>query len=395
LLIHHPEDLASIEALAPASPTPGAATQMEMPLLAMDARQQLSPDPWAIETGLGTPEKMALLRRLFRVRVLSLGASDLKGLDGIFAALLRWSALAARSVATALAIAAQAQNQRIAESPLMVLGLGRLGLREFDLASDADLVFVAAPGTSREKMIECTRLAEKTIEVLSSYTRDGTIFAVDTRLRPRGQEGELVVNADALVNYIHDAAHVWEALTYLKVSPVAGEASRAQATVERIAAAVWQRFAEHPGLEAELREMRRRLEREVLVPPSNTKTAPGGYYDIDFAVSYLRLRNRVPLPPGTNMPGQISALNGAGLMSDQDAAVLGEGAAFLRSLDHAVRLVTGKAADGLPEHVGHAEAVESLAGHWRLIRAGETLVQRLRETQKQVRSVYRRLVGAE
>ncbi|MBZ5513275.1 MAG: hypothetical protein LAN62_00235 [Acidobacteriia bacterium] len=395
LLIHHPEDLASIEALAPASPTPGAAAQMEMPLLAMDARQQLSPDPWAIETGLGTPEKMALLRRLFRARVLSLGASDLKGLDGIFAALHRWSALAARSVATALAIAAQAQNQRIADSPLMVLGLGRLGLREFDLASDADLVFVAAPGTSREKMIECTRLAEKTIEVLSSYTRDGTIFAVDTRLRPRGQEGELVVNADALVNYIHDAAHVWEALTYLKVSAVAGEASRAQATVERIAAAVWQRFAEHPGLEAELREMRRRLEREVLVPPSNTKTAPGGYYDIDFAVSYLRLRNRVPLPPGTNMPGQISALNGAGLMSDQDAAVLGEGAAFLRSLDHAVRLVTGKAADGLPEHVGHAEAVESLAAHWRLIGAGQTLAQRLLETQKQVRSVYRRLVGAE
>ena len=244
-------------------------------------------------------------------------------------------------------------------------------------------------------IIECTRLAEKTIEVLSSYTRDGTLFAVDTRLRPRGQEGELVVSADALVNYIHDSAHVWEALTYLKASPVAGEPLRAQAAVERIVAAVFERFAAHPGLEGELQEMRRRLEREVLVPPSNTKTAPGGYYDIDFAVSCLRLRNRMQLPPGTNMPGQIAALNSAGLVSGEDANVLAEGAAFLRSVDHAVRLVTGKSAEGLPEHVGHAEAIESLAQRWGLIGPGETLAQRLRETQQQVRYVYRRLVGAE
>ena len=122
---------------------------------------------------------------------------------------------------------------------------------------------------------------------------------------------------------------------------------------------------------------------------------PGGYYDIDFAASSLRLRNSTELPPGTNTAGQIAALRSAELLSEEDARVLTEGAAFLRSVDHAVRLVTGKSADGLPEHVGHAEAIESLAHRWGLIAAGQMLAQRLRETQQQVRYVYRRLIGAE
>jgi glutamine synthetase adenylyltransferase len=133
----------------------------------------------------------------------------------------------------------------------------------------------------------------------------------------------------------------------------------------------------------------------VLVPPSNTKTAPGGYYDIDFAVSHLRLRHRVTLAAGANMAQQIAALRSACLLSEEDAHGLTEGAGFLRSVDHAIRLVTGRAADGLPEHVGHAEAVENLARHWGLIREGESLAQRLRETQQQVRSIYRRVVGGE
>jgi len=277
---------------------------------------------------------------------------------------------------------------------LAVLGLGRLGLNEFDLASDADVIFVAAPVVSHEELLYCTRWAEKTIDVLSSYTRDGTVFAVDTRLRPRGREGELVVTSDGLVHYIESAAHVWEALTYLKACPVAGDAQLAEETVGRLLAAVFDRFGSYASLEEELHEMRRRLERELLVPPSNTKTAPGGYYDIDFTLSYLRLRQRVKTPPGSNTAQQIAALQAAGLMTEQDAATLLDGAAFLRSVDHAIRLVTGKAAEGLPEHVGHAAAVDDLVRHWGLVREGESLASRLREIQQQVRSVYIRLVSA-
>ena len=58
--------------------------------------------------------------------------------------------------------------------------------------------------------------------------------------------------------------------------------------------------------------MRRRLEREVAVPSSNTKTAPGGYYDVDFAVSYTRLRRRVAARAGSQHGGTDRGLASGG-----------------------------------------------------------------------------------
>jgi [glutamine synthetase] adenylyltransferase / [glutamine synthetase]-adenylyl-L-tyrosine phosphorylase len=277
----------------------------------------------------------------------------------------------------------------------VILGLGRLGLSEFDLASDADLMFVAPADTPREEVAHCMRLAEKIIEVLSSYTRDGTLFVVDTRLRPRGQEGELVPTHTSLLGYIRESAQVWEALTYLKACPLAGNEELARKLADDIAAEVMNRFQNYPDLEGELQTMRHRLEKEKHVPPDNTKTAPGGYYDVDFAVSCLRLRHRVPAPPGANMAAQINALRSAGALSKSDADSLRKGAAFLRSVDHAVRLVTGKAAEGLPAHVGHREAVENLARHWDLVPPGATLAEKLKEAQQEVRYVYRRMIGSD
>jgi glutamine synthetase adenylyltransferase len=158
--------------------------------------------------------------------------------------------------------------------------------------------------------------------------------------------------------------------------------------------AIFDRFAAYPSLATELCQMRRRLEREVPVPPTNTKTAGGGYYDIDFVVSLLRLRGHIAAHPGANMAEQIAALRSAGLMNNEDGTVLLGGANFFRSVDHAIRLVTGKAAEGLPDRAGHAEVVENLVRRWGLIAGSETLVSSLLETRRRVREVYRRLVEA-
>ena len=66
------------------------------------------------------------------------------------------------------------------------------------------------------------------------------------------------------------------------------------------------RFQNYPDLEGELQTMRHRLEKEKHVPPDNTKTAAGGYYDVDFAVSCLRLRHRVPAPPEPTWPPRLT-----------------------------------------------------------------------------------------
>jgi [glutamine synthetase] adenylyltransferase / [glutamine synthetase]-adenylyl-L-tyrosine phosphorylase len=394
LLFHHPED---ILALGPSPASSEAGDQMRIRL---DGVRVPAPFAWTAEPGIDVRDKMALLRREFREHIVNHGAADLTGMDSIFNCLRRWSAAAARSVASALCIAQQALSgtahaAESAEIHLLALGLGRLGLNEFDLASDADLVFVAPSGTGREEISALVRLAEKIIQVLSSYTRDGALFAVDTRLRPRGQEGELVFTEESLLNYIAESAQTWEGATYLKAWPVAGNTAMAETVTRNLVERVLDRFQNRAGVEDELSQMRRRLEREMQAPPSNPKTAPGGYYDVDFAISYLRLRHHVLTAPGSNTDEQIAALREAGALNGQDANALSQGAAFLRSFDHAVRVVTGKAAQGLPGHTGHRDAVDQLMIRWGLLKQSENLAEQLWQVQQEVRYVYRRVLGSE
>ena len=65
----------------------------------------------------------------------------------------------------------------------------------------------------------------------------------------------------------------------------------------------------------------------------------------------------------------------------------------MRAVDHAVRLITGKAMTGFPENVGHAEAVEHLAQRWGLIESGQSLIERLYEHQQRIRQVYIQTFG--
>lgn len=359
-----------------------------------------APWTWAAEESLALREKITLLRQSFRARTLALGVGDCAEPDDVFARLDRWSDLAAAAVASAFAMARWGLPRGTsgafgpADTPLAVLALGRLGLSEFDLGSDADLIFVAPSGTSLDGLARAIRWAEKTIEALASYTHEGVVFAVDTRLRPRGLEGELVTTEQALFDYLAACSEPWEALTYLKACPVAGDAELCRRTVSGAAERIFARFADDGELASALCEMRQRLEKEVKGRTAPTKTAAGGYYDVDFAVSYLRLRHRLGALPGSNMVEQLEILSAAGVMTESDARTLAGGATFLRAVDHAVRLVTGRASRGWRDRPGQAEGVEHLLRLWRFASHGQSLLEQLQDVQQQVREVFNRVLGA-
>ncbi|HKS95600.1 MAG TPA: hypothetical protein VJV74_05635, partial [Terriglobia bacterium] len=335
LLAHHPEDLAALESAPSASPP----EQLEMYLGNLAENQPAggrAVEPafeWILESGRDLREHMAFLRHHFRAQKLALAWRDVTHDGPVFSALWSWSRLASQSIATALGIALQGlegasrslSSRDPAELPFAVLGLGRLGVHEFDLGSDADLMFVAATGVTEHEIERWARLAEKLIEVVSSYTGDGTLFAIDTRLRPLGQEGELVVTEEALVRYARDQAQVWEAMAYLKVLPVAGNIAFGERAAARLAQTLLDRFSHYPKLEEELLQMRRRLERELASARTQLKAAPGGYYDVDYTLACLQLRNRAPVPPGSNTLERIDTLRSAGLLEDEDARMLASG----------------------------------------------------------------------
>ena len=71
---------------------------------------------------------------------------------------------------------------------MMVVALGRLGMREFDLSSDADLIFMS-PMRIRAEHVFWTRVANRMIDIITAYTGAGLMFAVDTRLAPEWRRG--------------------------------------------------------------------------------------------------------------------------------------------------------------------------------------------------------------
>jgi glutamine synthetase adenylyltransferase len=123
----------------------------------------------------------------------------------------------------------------------------------------------------------------------------------------------------------------------------------------------------------------------------NFKKGEGGFYDVDFLVSYLLVRS------GTialgNIRERLYALASAGWLSDPDCATLDYAAELLRTVDHVIRLVSGRARKVLPTAEHARETVEHLVASimQRQFEAG--LQNEMQRVFHEVRELYTRLIA--
>ena len=181
----------------------------------------------------------------------------------IFDTLVKTSELADAVIAQAYGIAIAdvaashppAGAQYRPSNQMSVIALGRLGMREFDLASDADLVFVLCDAEAR-KCVSGRASAERLIDLITAYTGGGVLFAVDTRLRPNGGDGPLVQTESAVKDYFARAAEAWEGITYMKSRAVAGEPRTRRTVSASVAGIDWRRYGQSGRSRTDLRQMR-------------------------------------------------------------------------------------------------------------------------------------------
>src|SRR5208282_3573612 len=110
----------------------------------------------------------------------------------------------------------------------------------------------------------------------------------------------------------------------------------------------WRRYGQEARSKKDLAEMRIRLEREQ-GPRNSLKAGVGGYYDIDFALMYLRLKGAGIFYASLNTPVRIDVIERMGHLEREDAGFLREAATFYRALDHGQRVSTGHAEGSLPK----------------------------------------------
>jgi glutamate-ammonia-ligase adenylyltransferase len=255
-----------------------------------------------------------------------------------------------------------AQSGYEPKNQMMVIALGRLGMREFDLASDADLVFVLPDQDSTELRF-WTRIAERIIEIITSYTGHGVMFAVDTRLRPNGREGALVQLEKTYKDYFAHAAEAWEGITYMKSRAVAGSIEKGTEFLHELQDVDWRRYGQSGRSKQQLAQMRHRLEREMGTD-NLLKAGGGGYYDIDFALMYLRLKGAGIFYKVLNTPARIDVVEKMGHLDRPDAEFLRDAATFYRAIDHGLRVATGHAEGDLPKSHSQLENLTELVRRW-------------------------------
>ncbi len=316
------------------------------------------------------PHELAELRRWYRREMIRIQTGSICLAQPIFDTLARTSELADAVIARAYEIAIvetlHAHPPHSAtyapRDQMWVIAMGRLGVREFDLASDADLVFVLADADASE-LLFWTRVAEHMVDMVAAYTGSGVLFTVDTRLRPNGSSGPLVRTEGAVIEYFARTAEAWEGITYMKSRAVAGDPARAEAFLHQIQEVDWRRYGQGGRSRSDLRQMRVRLEKEQgsLHP---LKAARGGYYDIDFLLMYLRLKSAGVFFRVLNTPARIEVLESMSDLDHTQAKFLLDAATFYRALDHGLRVMTGHAEGKLPKSEAQRETLADLLRRW-------------------------------
>lgn len=335
------------------------------------------------------------LKQMFRLQVESLCLQV-----PIFETLQRTSELADAAIAAAYRLAVLQTSAAYAKetqdyepgSQMMVIALGRLGMLEFDLGSDADLLFVL-PDADLPKLHFWTRVAEKVVSTLASYTGDGTMFAVDTRLCPNGKGGALVQTESTYHEYFAKTAEAWEGVAYMKTRAVAGDVERATRFLADLQKVDWRRYGQSGRSKQQLRHMRMRIEKE-LSGENPLKTAVGGYYDIDFSLMYLRLRGAGMFFKVLNTPERIDVLEQMGHLDPNDAHFLKNAATFYRAVDHGLRLISGHTEGSLPNSEWQLQMLTKLVRRWVPEHlCDQPLALELRQIQGRTREFFERLFG--
>jgi [glutamine synthetase] adenylyltransferase / [glutamine synthetase]-adenylyl-L-tyrosine phosphorylase len=315
----------------------------------------------------------SVLRQQFRRELFQASADDLCARRDIWELLAEYSEAADQALQNSLGIAGFPAG-------FAVMALGRLGSREFDVLSDGDVLFIADESADHE---ECRCAAERVMALLMAYTRDGTAFPIDTRLRPQGTQGELVTTCGRLVRYFSGEARAWEAISYLRLRCVAGSQEVGAQVVQVVCEGISE-IAKRTSFASDLAEMRRRLEEADQNP--NFKSGAGGSYDIDFLTGRLQAEHSVW--SAGNLAARIAVLQQRGLISAEDATELTENAGFLRSLEHCVRLVTGRAGKWLPAGDHAQSCVAKLMGAVTGNLSAPALAEKLAEILSRTREIY-------
>ncbi len=297
-----------------------------------------------MRSGEGYERLLDHVRDVVNEKRFMLGVQVVAGTSDPLAVAAGYARLAEAAVevlARATAYAFAERHGRVPDSELVVLALGRLGGGALTHASDLDLIYCFTGDFAAESdgdkplgaVLYYNRLAQRLTAALSVQTASGPLYEVDTRLRPSGAQGPLVVSLTGFERYQREDAWTWEHMALARARPIVGSAAARERTAAIIARVL---AGDRPVRDVTTEAVAMRAEMARHKPsagPLDAKLGEGGLVDLEFAVHVLQLRERTAFSP--HLAEAVDMLIARGMLP----GTMRDAHDFLTRLIVAVRLI--------------------------------------------------------
>jgi len=284
--------------------------------------------------------------------------------------------------------------------------MGKMGGHELNYHSDLDIIYIydGQGMTDGEKSITnreyFSKLGQKIIMILTSQTREGYVYKIDTRLRPSGNAGPLVASLESFQSYHGTESQIWERQALTKARVTYGAPLLRAAIEEVIAHTVYGAGADEM-VKSEIYRLRMRMENELAKETTgsyNIKTGRGGMVDVEFLVQYLQLchGHRHPSLRNCNTLEALQAARELGILPEADYQALAEGYRFLRRLENRLRIIHDYSMNDLGGPLKYLNKLARRLGYDVLLKnPGEILMADYERVTSSVRTVYEKVLGKE
>ena len=356
-------------------------------------------------------EKRGCLRRYQQTEMFRIGMKDVLGELSRDRVGKQMAALAECCLLAAFDLACESLEDRFGpgfsawgREQVAILAMGKLGGSDLSYHSDLDLVYFYADqdaAQAGENQRRCVRLVERLDEILSVSQGEGTIYHIDTRLRPMGSKGALVTPASRYREYLATRAEAWERLALSRHRFISGGRR-----LQRQIGAMIDGFVYEPELKPEevsrIAHLRRRMEvelgKEAQQARFHLKAGAGGLQDVEFATQLLQLKHGGDYPE-LRIPHTLTAmgrLERLGLLGEVAVHDLSEGYRFLRRLENSLRIAATDGVSTVSRDPGHLRKLILLLGEPKApyCQSPEAFTDHYLATTRRVRGHYRQIVAS-
>ena len=267
-------------------------------------------------------------------------------------------------------------NKLLSGENVTIVALGKFGGGELSYGADLDVLFVG----------EETRAAQNLVAAVTQPSSEGTIAAVDARLRPDGEKGPLVAPLAAYESYYRERAQLWEIHALTRARPISGQLQDAYLEmVQRI----WREVGQQSDLFAKIDHMLERIRRERGSGSDflDLKTGTGGMIEAEFLVQALQMRSGIWEP---NWQRALIALREIEMVSDRDASNATQSYEVLRRTETALRRFENKNVSTLPSAPKEQEKLAKRLGY----KDADLFANQYRAARETIHALYDRYLKA-